>query len=252
MGKKMWIGLACMLVFIMTRAQESIPHSPDSLRAATESKKNIAADSISFPQKENSGITTNPQKDAIRQKTDSIIALTTSSSFFANAREFKPSPKKAVLYSALFPGLGQIYNRKYWKLPIIYGGFIGLSYAISWNSRYYQDYYGAFKDISDNDETTNRWHNFLRYGQTPENVNKETLQRRLKERKDFYRYYRDFSIILTVAVYGLGIVDAYVDAQLFDFDISPDLSMRIEPVIFGKSQGNYFGNSFGLQCSINF
>lgn len=251
MGKRIYIYSICMLVFFTTRAQQHISQTRDSLHVVKDSLKTIFAETVVSAQKKES-TAINKRQDVIRKKTDSIIELTSSNAFFANSRDFKPSPKKAVLYSALFPGLGQIYNRKYWKLPILYGGFIGLSYAISWNNRYYQDYYGAFKDISDNDDTTNRWHNFLRYNETPESARKEALLPRLKEGKDFYRYYRDLSIILTAALYGLGIVDAYVDAQLFDFDISPDLSMRIEPVILGKGMGNNIGNSFGLQCSINF
>ncbi len=166
---------------------------------------------------------------------------------------FKPNPRKAMLYSAIFPGLGQIYNRKYWKLPIVYGIFSGMSYAISWNNQYYQNYFSGYKDIMDDSDDTNSWHNFIPFGQTPETVNKEWLTGVLKSRKDFYRYYRDLSIIITVAVYGLNILDAYVDAQLYDFDISPDLSLKIEPVILrNKISSSYMANSFGLKCSFSF
>lgn len=165
-------------------------------------------------------------------------------------KEFKPNPTKAVIYAAIFPGLGQIYNRKYWKLPIVYGGFLGFTYAITWNGRYYTDYSNGFKDITDEDPATDSWKNFLPYGQDPETVDKEWLTTVMKRRKDFYRRYRDLSIIGTVAMYALSIVDAYVDAQLFDFNISPDLSMRVEPVII--RQNEYLANSVGFQCSISF
>ena len=153
--------------------------------------------------------------------------------------EFKPDPKKAVLM-ALVPGLGQIYNRKFWKLPIVYGGLMGCMYAVTWNNRNYQDYSTAYKDIMMDAEEPNRpveefhtsWQDFLGVGYDPKEwVTNTNFQTQLKNRKDYYRRYRDLSIIITVGVYALSIIDAYVDAQLFDFDISPDLSMHWEPSV---------------------
>src|SRR5690554_362129 len=167
-------------------------------------------------------------------------------------RVFKPSPTKAVIYSAIFPGLGQIYNRKYWKLPIVYGGFVGFTYAITWNHGYYRDYLGGYQDIMDDNPETNRWHNMLPYGMEPESVDEEWFTGVLQQRKDYYRYYRDLSIIGTVALYLLAIVDAYVDAQLFDFDMSPDLSLRVEPAILKDNESRYMRNSYGLQWSFRF
>jgi len=182
------------------------------------------------------------QSVVIQQQTDTIID---------KKEEFKPDPRKTLIFSAIFPGLGQVYNRKYWKLPILYGGFIGLSYAISWNNRYYQDYFQAYKDIMDEDPETNSWHNFLRYGQDPESVDTTWLKDVLRRGKNYYRRYRDLSIIGTVALYGLSIMDAYVDAQLFEFDITPDLSMRVEPAVIQKNS-YYAANAFGIHCSFNF
>lgn len=181
---------------------------------------------------------------------DVVINDTSTAVMDTSIYTFKPDPKKAIIYSAIFPGLGQIYNRKYWKLPIVYGGFIGLSYAISWNNRYYVDYSQGYKDIMDDDPDTDSWKNFLSYGQDPDSIDKEWLKDVMKRRKDFYRRYRDLSIIGTVAVYALCIVDAYVDAQLFDFDMSQDLSFRVEPVIIPKTK--FSSNSLGLYCSITF
>lgn len=164
--------------------------------------------------------------------------------------EFKPNPTKALIYSAIFPGLGQIYNRKYWKLPIVYGGFLGFSYAITWNGRYYKDYSNGYKDIMDDDEATDSWKNFLPYGVDPESVDMAWLTDVMKRRKDFYRRYRDLSIIGTVAMYALSMLDAYVDAQLFDFNISSDLSLRVEPALIQKT--DFFANSLGVQCSVSF
>lgn len=172
--------------------------------------------------------------------------------------EFKPDPKKAVLM-ALVPGLGQIYNRKFWKLPIVYGGLMGCMYAVTWNNRNYQDYSTAYKDIMMDAEEPNRpveefhtsWQDFLGVGYDPKEwVTNTNFQTQLKNRKDYYRRYRDLSIIITVGVYALSIIDAYVDAQLFDFDISPDLSMHWEPLV--TPQTAYSSRSYGLNCSIKF
>ncbi len=172
--------------------------------------------------------------------------------------EFKPSPKKAVLL-ALVPGLGQIYNRKFWKLPIVYGGLMGCMYAVTWNNRNYQDYSTAYKDIMADAEEPNKpveefhtsWQDFLGVGYDPKAwVSNANFQNQLKNRKDYYRRYRDLSIIITVGVYALSIIDAYVDAQLFDFDISPDLSMHWEPAV--TPQTAYGSRSYGLNCSIKF
>ena len=172
--------------------------------------------------------------------------------------EFKPDPKKAVLM-ALVPGLGQIYNRKFWKLPIVYGGLMGCMYAVTWNNRNYQDYSTAYKDIMMDAEEPNRpveefhtsWQAFLGVGYDPKEwVTNTNFQTQLKNRKDYYRRYRDLSIIITVGVYALSIIDAYVDAQLFDFDISPDLSMHWEPSV--TPQTAYSSRSYGLNCSIKF
>ena len=179
-----------------------------------------------------------------------IVTDTTELPMTLEIHEFKPDPTKALIYAAIFPGLGQIYNRKYWKLPIVYGGFLGFSYAITWNNRYYTDYSNGYKDIMDEDPETDSWINFLPYGVDPETVDKDWLKDVMKRRKDFYRRYRDLSIIGTVAMYALSVLDAYVDAQLFDFNINSDLSLRIEPALIQKT--DFLANSIGLQCSISF
>lgn len=211
---------------------------PDSVLIGTEKGKDLAGG-----------------QDSVRIKAGRSLVEITSDKFFAPSYMFSPSPRKAVIYSAIFPGLGQIYNRKYWKLPILYGGFVGLTYAITWNNGYYQDYLGAYQDIMDDNPDTNRWHDMLPYAyrDNPESVDAQWFTNVLQQRKDHYRYYRDLSIILTVGVYLLGIVDAYVDAQLFDFDMSPDLSMRVAPVIIREERGHNLGSSsYGVQWSFNF
>jgi len=167
---------------------------------------------------------------------------------------FKPNPTKAVIYSAIFPGLGQIYNKKYWKLPIIYGGYLGLSYAITWNGRYYNDYSSAYRGISGSDPRTNHesWSPFAP-GYNPNQITDsqiEYLKSSFRRKRDFYRRNRDLAIIGAIAIYAACMIDAYVDAHLFDFDMSPDLSFRVEPVIMIDPL--YSTRSFGLQCNIKF
>lgn len=169
---------------------------------------------------------------------------------------FKPNPTKAVLL-ALVPGLGQIYNRKYWKLPIVYGGLMGCMYAITWNNKNFQDYSTAYKDImydaKVNPNKPEAWSESWQVLTTmdPASAIKDSnFKDRLKRQKDYFRRYRDLSIIITVGVYALSIVDAYVDAQLFDFDITPDLSMRVEPTVTPKT--SVTPRTYGLNCTLKF
>jgi hypothetical protein len=169
---------------------------------------------------------------------------------------FVPNSNKATLYSAIFPGLGQIYNRKYWKLPLVYGSFIGCIYAINWNQNQYSGYKQAFLDFNDDNSATDSWKDYLSPAMNIADVepadgkHHEWFKNALKSKKDYYRHYRDMSYIVTVGVYALWIIDAYVDAQLFSFDISRDLSLNFEPTLFEKT--NYSSRSVGLQLSMKF
>lgn len=183
---------------------------------------------------------------------------------------FKPNSTKAILL-ALIPGLGQIYNQKYWKLPIVYGGLMGCVYAITWNNRYLKEYSTAYRDIVYDSQmiTTNNslpederreitvedlsssWQDLLSIGSDPmDYVQNSQFQERIKNRKDSFRRFRDLSIIIAVGVYAISIIDAYVDAQLFDFDITPDLTMRIEPVVSPQTSAS--SGVYGLNCSFKF
>ena len=167
-----------------------------------------------------------------------------------NKREFNPSPERAVWMSALFPGLGQVYNRRYWKLPIIVGGFMGLGYATNWNNGQLQDYSQAYRDIMDNDPSTNSYMNFFPPNTVEESLNKTWLTNILKSRRDFYRRNRDLCIICCVGLYLLCMVDAYVDASLAHFDISPDLSIDWSPAIgVDPSEKKFYA---GIQWAFNF
>lgn len=162
---------------------------------------------------------------------------------------FKPDPIKVVWMGAIIPGYGQIMNRKYWKLPIVYGGFLGCAYAISLNTSNYETYKTAYRDIIDTDPTTNSFIDILPEGRTVENIGGiETYKGILKTGQDNYKRYRDLSIIVSIGYYALTLVDAFVDAQLYDFDISPDLSLRFQPTLMENSYG--MKNTLGLQCNI--
>lgn len=169
----------------------------------------------------------------------------------------KPDALKAVWLGAILPGAGQIYNRSYWKLPIVYGAFMGCGYAISWTQNAYSGYKTAYLDL----------YNDIQAGTVTEDASKSyiavlpegyTLSRvgganswmnTLNNRQSTYRRYRDYSVLAAVVVYALSLIDAYVDAQLFDYDISPDLSLNLEPQIYMSPQHQH---SAELKLAIQF
>ena len=167
---------------------------------------------------------------------------------------WRPNPKRALWLALVIPGGGQIYNRKYWKLPLIYGGFMGCIYALSWNNSMYKDYSQAYIDLMDNDPNTQSYNQFLHLGNTINSQNKKQYEDIFKKRRDKYRRWRDLSFFVMLGVYALSVIDAYVDAELSVFDISKDLSMKVEPTIInnGSSKNIIDGSSVGLQCSLNF
>ena len=167
---------------------------------------------------------------------------------------WRPDPKRALWLALVIPGGGQIYNRKYWKLPIVYGGFIGCLYAMNWNNTMYKDYSQAYLDLMDNDPGTQSYNQFLHLGMQITSANEDRYKDIFKKRKDKFRRWRDLSFFVMVGVYALSVIDAYVDAELSVFDISDDLSLRVEPTIINNhSSSNPFdSSSIGLQCSLNF
>lgn len=164
-----------------------------------------------------------------------------------NWATWKPDTKRAMWLALVLPGAGQIYNRKYWKLPIVYAGYAALIYAIIYTNGKYSDYRKAYISIADEDESTNTWQKYIPAGQTVENVDTGWLTNALNQRYMRFRRYRDLSIIGIVAWYGLSIIDAFVDAQLFNFDITPDLSLRVEPEIKLNDYRNV-----GVNCTLSF
>ena len=146
----------------------------------------------------------------------------------------KPDALRAVWMGAIIPGYGQIYNRSYWKLPVVYGAFLGCAYAITWTNGLYNDYKTAYRDIATaevvTEDPSNSYIAILPEGYTLSRVGGASKwETTLQSRQNTYRRYRDISIVATVLVYALSLVDAYVDAQLFDFDITPDLTMTVQP-----------------------
>jgi len=167
------------------------------------------------------------------------------------------SPKKASIYAALFPGLGQIYNRKYWKLPIVYGGYAGLIYVLGWNNNQYKDYFQGYRIIAAHTSTADmkleerKFLDNLIKNPSISLDNPSTfkyISTQLKSGKDYYRRNRDLTIIGIAALHVLSIIDASVDANLFDFDISDDLSMRIEPMpVFLGDQNLVMGFNLAIK-----
>lgn len=158
---------------------------------------------------------------------------------------FKPDPIRALWLSLVLPGAGQIYNKKYWKLPIVYGGFLGCYYALSWNGQMLSDYSQAYLDIMDSDPDTKSYEQML-----PLNYSivgrEEQFKEIFKNKKNYYRKYRDMSIMAFVAVYAIAVIDAYVDAELSSFDISEDLSLQVQPALITPTA---VGRHDGLQMT---
>lgn len=154
------------------------------------------------------------------------------------------SSGKALLYSAIIPGGGQFYNRKYWKIPIVYGGFVALGVAIEFNQRYYSEFVRELNYRGDGDPLTEP-----KYDETA------IPNSRIIEARNYYRRYRDLCIIGVGVMYGLNIVDAYVDAELSNFDISEDLSLRFNPYLDAVPSATAAGRpaaAAGLSLTLQF
>ena len=199
---------------------------------------------------------------AIAKGVDSLVATKTDSAavtLFPSKQKhsrrqdkFVPNPKRALWLSLVLPGAGQIYNRKYWKLPIIYGGFLGCTYALTWNQQMYNDYSQAYLDIMDDDPNTASYKNMLPMGYDITG-REEQFKKIFKHKRDYYRKYRDMSIFAFFGVYLISVVDAYVDAQLSTFDISKDLSVSFEPASINQENaiGSGTGKALGVKCNLN-
>ncbi|MGW8314973.1 MAG: DUF5683 domain-containing protein [Bacteroidales bacterium] len=164
------------------------------------------------------------EQDSLPSGVDGILQIADSSVVKETVEPHSPS--KAVMYALVLPGLGQGYNRKYYKIPIVYAALGGAGYAIIFNSRKYRD-------------------SAHEYALNPDDTNERYLQ--------FWRRNMELSYIALTVVYALQVVDAYVDAQLYNWDVNEDLSLRVAPSLQPMMAPVYgTGQSFGLTCSLNF
>ena len=143
------------------------------------------------------------------------------------------SARTAVICSAVLPGLGQVYNRKYWKVPIVYAGLGGFVYAVKFNEDRYQSYKDKF--------------NYMVVNKIEEYEG--ITMKEAEFYKNYHRRYRDLFAIITAGFYILQVVDASVDANLIDYDISEDLSLLLDPVLLPSPGKNH---TFGLRCCLSF
>ncbi len=236
----------CLAALAVSVAAWAAPVTPFAAEGADGSDCTVAEDSATVA-------AAHAGDSLLYNKVDSLSAISTKKAK-RDWATWAPNPKRAMWLAMVLPGAGQIYNRKYWKLPIVYGGFLGCIYAWRWNNQMYSDYSQAYMDIMDDDPNTQSYSQFLHLGVQITEENKEQYQNLFKRRKDYYRRYRDLSIFCLIGVYALSVIDAYVDASLSQFDISKDLSLRIEPsVINSHSSANPLKSSaLGVQCSLTF
>ena len=221
--------------------------APDSLSANGQATADSIADANKRQLLE---LTASPDLKEEKVNTDSLSRK-------LKRKQWLPNPTKATWLALVIPGGGQIYNRKYWKLPIVYGGFAGCAYALTWNSKMYKDYQSAYVDAVNENWDSTSITDLLPPGYM-DRVSHSQLTETLRKRKDTYRRWRDLSIFAFIGVYLLSVVDAYVDAELSNFDIGPDLSMKVEPTIFNNQVGGSYtpttlkDKSVGVQCSFRF
>ncbi len=150
-------------------------------------------------------------------------------------------PRKALLYAAILPGLGQIYNKKYWKLPLVYGGFFGIGYAINFYQNNYKTYKAQlFYNLDNGYESDSE--------SDPNDPDGYTTGQ-LRTIVDKSRRERDFWVIMMGAMYILQIVDAHVDAHLKEFDLNPNLRVSIQPSL---NQDELMGRQNSLSLIIKF
>ncbi len=164
---------------------------------------------------------------------DDTLSIIIDTADVVPSREVTHSPRKASIYSSVLPGLGQIYNKKYWKVPIVYAGFAGLGYGVYYNATGYEDYKKTYKYMVENGLDEYEGQSF----------------REVEWYKNTHRRYRDLYVIMTAGFYVLQVIDATVDAHLFDYDISDDLSFKIDPVFLTPSS-EY--KALGLRCCLFF
>lgn len=178
-------------------------------------------------------------QDSLRVMRDSTFEAAAADTVLLKSYATRYDPRKALLYAAVVPGLGQIYNKKYWKLPLVYGGFVGFAYGVN----FYQEGYIKYKaELFDNLEK-----GYVNNGDIePGDVFSTANYRRIV---DQYKRQRDFMLILMAGMYLLQIIDAHVDAHLKEFDVNPTLQVSVRPVM---EQTAMLGNQTGFTVVIKF
>lgn len=191
-------------------------------------------------------------KDGVPLPTDKEVVAESTRSVTVK-KPYELNSTKSVLFS-IIPGGGQIYNRQYWKLPIIVGITTVCYYAVSWNNANLQEYSTAFREIkSEKPMEFETWKDFLPYNADPESyINNTSFHDQLKRGRDYFRRYRDMSIIISAAFYALIMIDAYVDAELHNFDISPNLSLSYAPAIIPSPTPQKSSNGYGVYLALTF
>ncbi len=246
---RLFVIITLLLLALTGHAQEEAELVNDTLRTH---EVVLSADSASLNTDQATlnmdSIARSPEEIPIKVDTTQKVKLPRDWS------TWKPNPQRALWLALVLPGAGQIYNRKFWKLPIFYGGFLGCIYALSWNNMMYKDYSQAYLDIMDDDPTTASYNKFLHLGVQITSANEERYKEIFKGRKDKYRRWRDMSIFVMIGIYALSVIDAYVDAELSEFDISKDLSLEIHPTVMpNRGGGNPIqAQSVGFSCFLNF
>ncbi|MDR0812303.1 MAG: DUF5683 domain-containing protein [Paludibacter sp.] len=223
-------SLSILPVDTVVQQADSAITPAEAKRQKMLKKKGLTADSI-------------PQQ-SIAEKYDSVKVL-----------NFKPDPATVVWMGAIIPGMGQILNRSYWKLPLVYSSFLGCAYAITYTSTKYEMYKSAYRDITDTDPNTNSFLDILKKNGINSihdyNGGEDALKPVLKNQYEVSRRYREISVYASIAVYFIVLIEAYVDAQMFSFDISTDLSLQIAPALkannFGKIDMAGIGVSIRLK-----
>lgn len=177
----------------------------------------------------------------------------------AKVRRYTIEPIRSTMFAAALPGLGQIYNRKYWKVPFVYAGFGALGYAVTINTKSYNSFISAYQDFNDIIPETDSYISLLNdlVGLDPSKYDpvlypddyipstQAWVKTTLRNGVDYYRKYRDLSYIGIAAWYLLTIIDANVDASLFDYDITDDLRASVIPLNF-----NFTGVSPGITFAL--
>ncbi|MFN8240830.1 MAG: DUF5683 domain-containing protein [Bacteroidales bacterium] len=171
------------------------------------------------------------------------------------------TPLRATMLAAAFPGMGQVYNRKYWKIPLVYAGFGGIGYAVYYNTSFYNDYTKAYQDFVDAIPETQSYLKFIRgmpassydpvlFPDSYKPANAEYIRDQLLRQVDYFRRYRDLSYIGIAAWYIVSILDANVDASLYGYEVDDNLNLTVSP--FPMPMYNFTGVGINVTMTIKF